>query len=63
MEHVLLFAIPKKDKDLRYIENFRPLSLLNTDYKILAKALARRLQPLLKQLTALALNTDTYVVA
>ena len=36
--------IPKKDKDLRYLKNWRPVSLLNTDYKILAKALANRLQ-------------------
>ena len=25
---------PKKDKDLRHLANWRPVSLLNTDYKI-----------------------------
>ena len=39
--------IPKKDKDSRYVRNWRPISLLNTDYKILAKAMARRLKPTL----------------
>ena len=33
----ILSIIPKKDKDLRLLKNWRPLSLLNTDYKILTK--------------------------
>ena len=36
--------IPQKDKDLRYPKNWRPVSLLNTDFKILTKALAGKLQ-------------------
>ena len=36
----LLSLIPKPDEDLRYLKSWRPLSLLATDYKILAKALA-----------------------
>ena len=39
----LLNLTPKKDKDLRYLKSWRPVSLLATDYKILAKALAIRL--------------------
>ena len=35
---------PKKDRDLRYLKSWRPVYLLATDYKILAKALANRLQ-------------------
>ena len=38
----IINLIPKKDKDLRYLKKW-PLSLHNTDYKILAKALANRL--------------------
>ena len=36
----LLSLIPKPDKDLHYLKSWRPLSLLATDYKILAEALA-----------------------
>jgi len=36
--------IPKKDKDLTDVRNWRPISLLNTDYKIIAHVLASRLQ-------------------
>ena len=35
--------IPKKDKDGIFLKNWRPLTLLNVDYKILAKALALKL--------------------
>ena len=40
----ILNLLPKKDKDLRSLANWRPVSLLNTDYKILTKLLAVRLQ-------------------
>ena len=40
----ILHLLPKKDKDLRKLKNWRPVSLLTTDYKILTKALAIRLQ-------------------
>ena len=46
----MLSIIQKKDKDIRKLENWRPLTLLNTDYKILAKALANRLQKVLDKL-------------
>lgn len=36
--------IPKKDQDRRHIANWRPITILNTDYKILTKAMALRLQ-------------------
>lgn len=39
--------IPKKDKDPQECASYRPISLLNTDYKILAKILARRLETVL----------------
>jgi hypothetical protein len=49
----ILTLIPKKDKDVRYIKNWRPLSLLNTDYKLLAKILATRLQKVLDSIISL----------
>uniref|UniRef100_A0A8C4WRH2 Reverse transcriptase domain-containing protein n=1 Tax=Eptatretus burgeri TaxID=7764 RepID=A0A8C4WRH2_EPTBU len=45
----LLTLIPKKGDMLR-IENWRPISLLCTDYKIFSKALASRLAPYLSSL-------------
>ena len=48
----IISLIPKKDKDLRYIKNWRPLTMLNTDYKILATALANRIKTILDYLIA-----------
>ena len=42
--------IEKKDKDKRFIKNWRPISLLNMDYKIISKALASRLKKVLSNL-------------
>ena len=38
----ILKLIPKKDAELYFIKNWRPLSLVNTDYKIAEKAIANR---------------------
>ena len=44
----VLCLIPKKGKQLEYIKNWRPLTLLNTDHKIFVKVLARCIKPILK---------------
>ncbi len=46
----IISLIPKKYKDINFIKNWRPLTLLNCDYKILAKALAKRLKLSLEKL-------------
>jgi len=42
-------CIPKKPHPVR-IEDYRPLTLLNADYKILARIIANRLKPILQKL-------------
>ena len=51
--------IEKKDRDKRYIKNWRPISLLNVDIKILSKALAKRLKEVLPCL--ISAQQTTYV--
>ena len=43
--------IPKKNRDPREVENWRPITMLNVDYKILTRVLALRLQNVLPTLT------------
>ena len=31
--------LEKKERDIEFIKNWRPISLLNVDYKVIAKAL------------------------
>ena len=43
----VISLIPKEDSSLLKLENWRPLTLLNVDYKIASKAIAKRIEPLL----------------
>ena len=46
----IIRLIPKKDKNLSYLKNWRPISLLNVDYKIATKTLALRLGKVLPKI-------------
>ena len=53
----IISLIPQKDK--KYLKNWRPISLLNNDYKIVTKALALRLEKVLP--TIISPNQTGYV--
>ena len=46
----ILNLIPKANKDSRHIKNLRPITLLNTDYKIIEKAIANKMIPALDEI-------------
>ena len=46
----IISLLPKKDKNLDDLKNWRPLTLLNTDYKIATKAIANRIKKYLPNL-------------
>jgi hypothetical protein len=43
----IITLIPKKNKDITLLDNWRPISLLNTDYKIATRAIASRISKIL----------------
>ena len=46
-KEAIITLIEKKDKDKRYLSNWRPISLINVDVKIGSKAIAKRLETVL----------------
>lgn len=46
----IITLLPKPNKDLTQCENYRPLSLLNSDVKLFAKVLASRLEAFMTKL-------------
>ena len=46
----IIKLIEKKDRDKRYIKNWRPISLLNVDTKIISKALSEKMKEVLPSL-------------
>ena len=49
-KQAIIKLLEKKDKDKRFLENWRPISLLNVDTKIISKALALRLKNVLHEI-------------
>ena len=49
-KQAMITLLEKKGKDKRFIDNWRPISLINVDVKIASKALARRLEPILPEI-------------
>ena len=46
----IISLIPKEDNDLSELTSWRTITLLNVDYKILAKTIAKRIEPFLPKL-------------
>lgn len=48
----IITLIPKKNQDRLFLNNWRPITLLNTDLKIFSKALASRLQMCIRDIVS-----------
>ena len=46
----VIVLIEKKDKDKRFLKNWRPISLINVDAKIASKAIALRIKKVIGNL-------------
>ena len=51
-KQAVIVLIEKKDRDRRQIKNWRPISLINVDVKIGTKAIAKRMEKVLPQVTS-----------
>ena len=45
----IITIIPKQNKDLTTLDNWRPISLFNVVYKIATEAIANRVQQVIKK--------------
>ena len=50
----IITLLPKGDKDISYLENWRPISLLNVDYKIASKSIANRFKKVISNIVSSA---------
>jgi hypothetical protein len=58
----IITCIPKDGRDRRLLKNWRPISLLNVDYKIISGAIANRVKQVLPDIisnTHIISNTQT----
>ena len=46
----LITLVPEKNKPANFLKNWRPITLLNCDYKIAAKSIANRVKKVLPQI-------------
>lgn len=46
-KHGIISLLPKKERDALWLKNWRPITLLNLDYKLISKVLATRLKNIL----------------
>ena len=46
----IITLLPKQDKDPLLLKNWRPISLLNTDYKLLTTSIANRIKTYLSKI-------------
>ena len=50
----VITILPKPDKDILFLENWRPISLLNVDYKISSKSIANRIKKVISSIISSA---------
>ena len=50
----VITILPKPDKDTLFLENWRPISLLNVDYKISSKSIANRIKKVISSIISSA---------
>lgn len=48
----IITLVPKKELDRQHLSNWRPITLLNSDVKILSKALAKRIQSCIREVVS-----------
>ena len=59
VKQVVIKLIEKEGRDKRYIQNWRAISLLNLDVKLISKALAERLKNVLPEI--ISSNENPYI--